>query len=55
MINMYILYDKFPWDLGYPPYAEFDNLFPFVIKELHKKEEHKRKTEKDFDDQKNSR
>ena len=52
MARLWILYDKYPWELGYPPYAEFDNLFPLVIKEWNKRCKFEMERQKEFEEAK---
>jgi hypothetical protein len=33
----YANFDRLPWELGYPHYLEFQNIFPFMLKEWNKK------------------
>lgn len=47
-INLYVVYDKFPWELGYKPYVEFDSIFPFAMREINKKIKRDREMEKEY-------
>lgn len=38
-------YEQFPWQLGYPAYAEIDAIFPFMLNEWTKKENERKERE----------
>jgi hypothetical protein len=51
----WLLYDKLPWDLGYPPLAEFDNIFPFLISQWNARQKLEAETRADFERRKQGR
>ena len=50
-IRLYRIYDKYPWELGYKPYVEFDNIFPLMIREINKRMKQEADKERDFQQQ----
>jgi hypothetical protein len=47
-----MMYDKMPWDLGYPHWEEFDNIMPFIIGQVHNRRKRDEEISKDFEDKK---
>lgn len=47
-----MIYDKMPWELGYPHWEEFDNIMPFIIGQVFKKRKRDEDIAKDFAEQK---
>lgn len=45
------MYDKLPWELGYPHWEEFDNIMPFVIGQIYKKRKRDEEVAKDYEEQ----
>jgi hypothetical protein len=46
------MYDKLPWELGYPQWEEFDNILPFVIGQINKKRERDKEIADEYEKQK---
>jgi len=47
------MYEKYPWELGYPHWEEFDNIMPFITTQIHKKRKREEEIAKDYENQKN--
>jgi hypothetical protein len=47
MFLYYAHYEKYPWEMGYPVYAELDNILPWMIREWGKMQERERQIAED--------
>jgi hypothetical protein len=45
------MYEKYPWELGYPHYEEFDNILPFIMSQINKKKKRDEDIAKDYEEQ----